>query len=80
MIASVVTEPGHSGRIYNITTPESVSMEEPAKAASGMTGDRYRYEPISDAKWIERWRKARPAGLGTRDQAIVVRSPERRRV
>jgi NAD(P)H dehydrogenase (quinone) len=55
VIAMALTEPGHEGRIYNITTPESVSMRELAQIASEVTGDAYRYEPISDAEWIKRW-------------------------
>lgn len=55
VIAMAVTKPGHEGRIYNITTPESVSMRELAQIASEVTGDAYRYEPISDAEWIKRW-------------------------
>jgi NAD(P)H dehydrogenase (quinone) len=56
VIATVLTEPGHAGRIYNITTPESVSMRELAQIATRVTGEDYGYEPISDAEWIERWK------------------------
>jgi NAD(P)H dehydrogenase (quinone) len=56
VIAVALTEPGHEGRIYNITTPESVSMRELAQIASEVTGDAYRYEPISDGEWIQRWK------------------------
>jgi NAD(P)H dehydrogenase (quinone) len=55
VIAVALTETGHEGRVYNITTPESVSMQELARIATQVTGNRYRYEPISDAEWIKRW-------------------------
>jgi uncharacterized protein YbjT (DUF2867 family) len=58
-VAIVLTQPGHEGRIYDITTPESVSMQELAGIASEVTGHRYRYEPISDAAWLDRWREQR---------------------
>jgi uncharacterized protein YbjT (DUF2867 family) len=56
VIAVALTETGHEGKIYNITTPESVSMRELAQIAAQVTGDRYTYEPISDGEWIKRWK------------------------
>jgi len=56
VIAVTLTRPGHDGKIYNITTPESVSMRELAQIASKVTGEAYDYAPISDAEWIERWK------------------------
>jgi len=56
VIAAALTQPGHEGRIYNITTPESVSMRELAHIASETTGDAYSYQPISDGEWIQRWK------------------------
>ena len=56
VIAAALTEPGHEGRIYNITTPDSASMRELAQIATRVTGEEYRYEPISDDSWIERWK------------------------
>ncbi len=56
VIALTLTGPVHRGKIYNITTPESVSMRELAQIASRVTGEAYRYEAISDAEWIERWK------------------------
>lgn len=56
VIAVALTETGHEGKVYNITTPESVSMQELAQIASEVTGDRYTYEPISDTEWIKRWK------------------------
>jgi NAD(P)H dehydrogenase (quinone) len=55
-IAVVLTEQGHDGEVYDITTPESVSMADLARIASEVTGASYRYEPISDEEWLERWR------------------------
>jgi NAD(P)H dehydrogenase (quinone) len=57
-IAVVLTQPGHDGKVYDVTTPESVSMDELAQIAAEVTGDSYRYEPISDEEWVERWRAA----------------------
>jgi NAD(P)H dehydrogenase (quinone) len=56
-IAVVLTEAGHEEKVYDITTPESVSMDELARIASDVTGDAYRYDPISDEEWLERWRE-----------------------
>jgi uncharacterized protein YbjT (DUF2867 family) len=56
VIAAALTKPGHEGKIYNITTPDSASMRELAQIASKVTGESYGYEPISDAEWIERWK------------------------
>ena len=56
VIAVTLTKPGHAGRTYNITTPESVSMRELAQIASQVTGETYDYDPISDDEWIERWK------------------------
>jgi hypothetical protein len=33
-----------------------VSLLELAQIAAEVTGDAYRYEPISDDQWIERWK------------------------
>jgi len=56
VIAVALTKPGHDGKIYNITTPESVSMRELAQIATRVTGEAYGYEPISDAEWVTRWK------------------------
>jgi uncharacterized protein YbjT (DUF2867 family) len=55
-IATVLTEPGHEARIYDITTPESVTMGELAQIAAEVTGDPYRWEPLDDEGWDARWR------------------------
>jgi len=55
-IAVVLTEQGHEGEVYDITTPESVSIADLARIASEVTGAAYRYEPSSDEDWLERWR------------------------
>jgi uncharacterized protein YbjT (DUF2867 family) len=56
VIAVALTETGHEGKVYDITTPESVSMQELAQVATAVTGDRYTYEPISDSEWTKRWK------------------------
>ncbi len=56
VIAAALTKPGHDGKIYNITTPESVSMRELAQIASQVTGEIYDYDPISDDEWVQRWK------------------------
>ena len=56
-IAVTLTEPGHEGQVYDITTPESVSLLELARFASEATGRSYRYEPASDEEWDARWRE-----------------------
>jgi uncharacterized protein YbjT (DUF2867 family) len=55
-IAVTLTEQGHEGRVYDIVTPESVSLGELAQVASEVTGDAYRWEPADDDAWDERWR------------------------
>jgi NAD(P)H dehydrogenase (quinone) len=55
-IAVALTEPGHEGKVYDIVTPESVSMRELAEIAWAVSGQNYRYAPTSDTWWEERWR------------------------
>jgi uncharacterized protein YbjT (DUF2867 family) len=55
-IALTLTEPGHEGNVYDITTPPPVSLAELAGIASDVTGGAYRYEPASDDEWEARWR------------------------
>ncbi len=55
-IAVTLTEPGHEGRVYDITTPDAVSLLELARIASEVTGRQYRYEPATDEEWDARWR------------------------
>jgi NAD(P)H dehydrogenase (quinone) len=55
-IAVVLAEPGHEGRVYDITTPESVTLAELARIASDATGRPHSYEPGTDEDWIRRWR------------------------
>lgn len=58
-IAVTLTESGHEGKVYDVTSPESVSLAELAELAAEVTGRPYAYEPASDEQWDERWR-----GLG----------------
>jgi NAD(P)H dehydrogenase (quinone) len=55
-IAVTLTQTGHEGRVYDIVTPQSVSMRELTEIAWAVTGQNYRYAPTSDAWWEERWR------------------------
>jgi uncharacterized protein YbjT (DUF2867 family) len=55
-IAVTLTEPGHEGQVYDITTPPSVSLAELAEIASEISGKPYRYEPVGDDDWDARWR------------------------
>jgi NAD(P)H dehydrogenase (quinone) len=64
VIAVALTEPGHEGRIYDVTTPESVTLGELAGIASDVTGDDYRYEPEDDDWWEARWRAKGKADWG----------------
>ena len=54
--ATVLVEPGHEGRVYDVVTADSVSMPELAATAGELTGDDYRYDPYPDAWWEDRWR------------------------
>jgi uncharacterized protein YbjT (DUF2867 family) len=54
-IAVTLTEPGHGGKVYDIVTPQSVSMRELAEIAWAVTGCDYRYSPSGDAVWEARW-------------------------
>jgi NAD(P)H dehydrogenase (quinone) len=64
-IAVTLTEPGHESRVYDVVTPDAVSLAELAEVASEVTGDAYRYEPSDDAAWDARWR-----GSGKEEWAI----------
>jgi len=61
-IAVTLTEPGHEGRVYDITTPPSVSLAELAAIAAELSGKPYRYEPAGDDEWDARWRASGRAG------------------
>ena len=62
VVARVLTEDGHEGRVYDIVTPESVSLGELAAIASRATGREFRYEPATDADWVDRWTAAGQTG------------------
>jgi len=53
---AVLTDPGNDRAVYNVTTPESVSMAELAAVATEATGRAYRYEPRPDEEWEASWR------------------------
>jgi NAD(P)H dehydrogenase (quinone) len=55
-IGVVLTEPGHDDTVYDVTTPESVTLGELAAIASEVTGSEYRYEPATRDEWEAKWR------------------------
>jgi uncharacterized protein YbjT (DUF2867 family) len=55
-IAVTLTESGHDRKTYDITTRDSVTLDELAGIASAVTGRAYRYEPGDRAEWEARWR------------------------
>jgi uncharacterized protein YbjT (DUF2867 family) len=55
-IAVVLTEPVGDSRVYDITTRDSVRLDELAAIASEISGQEYRYEPSPREAWEERWR------------------------
>ena len=55
-IAVVLTEPGYESRVYDVTTPESVTLGELAAIASEVAGAEYRYEPTTRDEWEAKWR------------------------
>jgi NAD(P)H dehydrogenase (quinone) len=57
----VLTESGHEGKVYDITTPP-VSLAELARIASEVTGRTYHYEPVGDDVWDGRWRASGRSG------------------
>lgn len=61
-IASVLVDRAREGAVYDVTTPEAVSLAELARIASAVTGRKYRYEPMSHEKWEARWRAAGRSG------------------
>jgi Predicted nucleoside-diphosphate-sugar epimerases len=62
VVARALTEDGHEGRVYDIVTPESVSLGQLAAIASRATGREFRYEPATDADWVDRWTAAGQTG------------------
>ena len=50
-IAVTLTDETHGGGVFNITTPDPVSMAELAEIASRHTGKTYRYEPPDRDAW-----------------------------
>jgi NAD(P)H dehydrogenase (quinone) len=55
-IAIVLTEPGHEEKVYDVTTPEAVTLGELAEIATEVTGAEYRYEPAPLEDWVARWK------------------------
>jgi uncharacterized protein YbjT (DUF2867 family) len=44
--AHVLTTPGHEGKQYTLTGPDSITMHEVAAAFAGVTGRSIRYQPV----------------------------------
>jgi NAD(P)H dehydrogenase (quinone) len=59
-VAAALTGPVEASRIYDITTPESVTLAELAEIASDATGRPFRYEPGTDEDWLARWEGREP--------------------
>ena len=58
-IAVLLADPSHDGRhVVTITGPESFTLARLAAAASEVTGDTYRYEPLDREEWIAHRRSA----------------------
>jgi NAD(P)H dehydrogenase (quinone) len=55
-ITAVLIGPALERNVYDITSPEAVTLDELARIASEVTGDDYRYEPKDDAEWEAGWR------------------------
>ncbi len=56
IVATLLEDRQHEGAIYDVVTPPPVSMAELAAIAADVTDKAYRYEPLSDEEWDERWR------------------------
>lgn len=52
-IAVSLTRPGHAGKVYDIVTPESVTLAELAALVQEATGRPHRYEPGSRQEYRE---------------------------
>jgi uncharacterized protein YbjT (DUF2867 family) len=44
--AHVLTTPGHEGRLYTLTGPASITMQDVATAIAAATGRKVRYQPV----------------------------------
>jgi NAD(P)H dehydrogenase (quinone) len=52
-IAELLVDPAHDARtVVTITGPEALTLAELAAAASEVTGDNYRYEPLDREEWL----------------------------
>jgi uncharacterized protein YbjT (DUF2867 family) len=61
-IAVALTEAGHEGSVYDITTRDAVTLTELARLASEASGREYRYEPRTREEWEARWRARGKSG------------------
>jgi len=49
----VLTEPGHAGKVYDLTGPESLSMARQAEILSKVLGRKIYYIPSSEAQMLQ---------------------------
>ena len=77
-IAVTLTTSGHEGKVYDITTPESVSLAELAEIATEATGRPHRYEPATEDEWDARWRAIGRSGWSSSGFTTYAALPRRR--
>lgn len=51
--ANILTQPGHEGKVYDITGPEALSDAQIAEKLSSLLGRHITYVPISDEQWLQ---------------------------
>lgn len=52
MVARLMTEDGHDGKIYTPTGPVTITLHDIAAAFSAATGQEIRYKPLTDEEWV----------------------------
>ena len=52
MVARLMTEDGHAGKIYTPTGPATITLHDIAAALSEATGQEIRYQPLTDEQWV----------------------------
>jgi uncharacterized protein YbjT (DUF2867 family) len=62
--ATVLTEPGHENRAYDLTGPEALTYDEVAAVLSDVLDREVRYRPPSVPAFVSRWRnRGEPLGF-----------------
>ncbi|MEJ2866167.1 NAD(P)H-binding protein [Actinomycetospora sp. OC33-EN08] len=67
--ARVLTEPGHEDRVYELTGPESLTLESALAILAAATDRDLRYEPLTPEAYAD---ELRTLGLGEADVAELV--------